>query len=127
MKKIILAVTLAALALPAYADTTVNGKASTLGLGVEAAFPMTHSIDGRIGFNTFKYSISSTSTSNGFTTNYTGDLNLKSLEALADWHPFEGSFCMSGGLVYNNNKFNLIAVPTSGTVNIGGTTYSISS
>lgn len=125
MKKIILATVFAALTVPAYADITINGKISTLGLGIEAAFPMTQSVDGRIGINSYKYSFNQTSTSNGLATDYNGDLNLDSLEALADWHPFAGSFRMSGGLIYNNNKVNLAARPANGTVNIGGTTYSI--
>jgi len=126
MNKLILAAVLSALTLPAYADTTVNGKLSTLGMGLEAAFPITQSVDGRIGLNTFKYSINKTSTSNGVNTDYKGDLNLGSLEALADWHPFSGSFRLSGGLVYNNNSLSMTALPGAGsTVNIGGTTYNL--
>lgn len=124
MKKIILATVLSALTLPAYADITINGKVSTLGLGMEVAFPMAQSIDGRLGLNTFKYNnINKTSTSSGLSTDYNGDLNLSSLEALADWHPFAGSFRMSGGLIYNNNNLNMTAQPTSASVNIGGHTY----
>ncbi|TXT23050.1 MAG: outer membrane protein domain-containing protein [Gallionellaceae bacterium] len=115
MKKIVLAAALFALAPQAYADTTVNGKISTLGLGVEAAFPITQSVDARIGFNTYKYSFDKAVTSGGATANYNGDLKLQSLQALADWHPWEGSFRLSGGLVYNNNKFDMTA--TSGTFN----------
>ncbi|MHB1238350.1 MAG: hypothetical protein ACYCY7_12405 [Gallionella sp.] len=125
MKKIIFAAALSALTLPAYADVTINGKVSTLGLGMEVAFPMAQSIDGRIGLNTYKYNLNKTSTSNGLSTDYNGDLNLSSLEALADWHPFAGSFRMSGGLIYNNNSLNMTARPTGGTVNVGGTTYPI--
>ena len=124
MKKIIFAAAFSALTLPAYADVTINGKVSTLGLGMEVAFPMVQSIDGRIGLNTFKYNnINKTSTSNGLATDYNGDLNLSSLEALADWHPFTGSFRMSGGLIYNKNNLNMTARPTGGSVNIGGQTY----
>ena len=123
MRKIIFAAALSALTLPAYADVTINGKVSTLGLGMEVAFPMAQSIDGRIGLNTFKYNLNKTSTSNGLSTDYNGDLNLSSLEALADWHPFAGSFRMSGGLIYNNNSLNMTARPTAGSVNIGGQTY----
>ena len=125
MKRTILAAALSVLTLPAYADITINGKVSTLGLGVEAAFPMTQSIDGRIGINSYKYNFNKTSTSNGIATDYNGDLNLDSVEALADWHPFAGSFRMSGGLIYNNNKVSLTARPANGTVNIGGVPYTV--
>lgn len=118
MKKIVLAAALFALASQACADTTVNGKISTLGLGVEAAFPITQSVDARIGFNTYKYSFNKAVTSGDATANYNGDLKLQSLQALADWHPWESSFRLSGGLVYNNNKFDMTA--TSGTFNNAG-------
>ena len=124
MKKVMLAVALSALTLPAFADTTVNGKLSTLGLGVEAAFPVTQSVDARIGLNTYKYNFNKTSTSsNGISTNYSGDLNLQSLEALADWHPWESGFRVSGGLLYNNNKFTMTAQPSGGNVVVGGVSY----
>lgn len=128
MKKIILAAALSAFTLPVYADTTVNGKLSTLGFGLEGAFPMIPTVDARIGLNTFKKSINKTSTSNGNDTNYTGHLNLESLEALADWHPFTGSFRISGGLVYNNNNLSMTAQPgAGGTVSIGGISYPVGS
>ena len=127
MKKIILAGVLSILTLPAFADSTVDGKISTLGLGVEAAFPMTQSIDARIGLNAFNYNFNKTTTSNSLATNYTGHLDLQSVEALADWHPWHGSFRISGGLVYNNNKFNMTATPSGGVINIGGQTFNSSS
>ncbi len=125
MKKIVLAAALSVLTIPAYADITVNAKISTLGLGLEAAFPMTQSINARLGFNTYKYSFNEATTSNGLTTNFSGNLNLGSLQALADWHPWEGSFRVSGGLVYNNNKFTMTAQPSAGTINIGGVPYPV--
>ena len=101
MKKIILAVALSALTLPAYADnavqtdgpasrdTTVNGKLSTLGLGAEVAFALTQSVDARIGLNAFNLSLSkSTSPSPGhIATTYNGKFDMQSVQALADWHP----------------------------------------
>jgi hypothetical protein len=124
------ALVLAVLALSpamAMADTTVNGKISTLGLGAEAAFPVTQSIDARIGVNTFNYNFNKSIASGTATTNYNGKLDLQSLQALADWHPMAGSFRVSGGLVYNNNKFNMTALPGAGsTFDVGGTARTIS-
>ncbi len=125
MNKIVLAVVFSALTIPAYADTTVNGKLSTLGLGVEAAFPVTPSVDARIGLNAYKYGFSKAATSNGLITNYSGDLKLQSLQAMADWHPWESSFRVSGGLAYNNNKFAMAGKPVAGNINIGGVTYAV--
>jgi hypothetical protein len=106
-------------------DMTLNAKVSTLGGGLEVAFPMTHSIDGRLGINKFRYTMTKTSTSNGTSQDYKGDLNLESFEALADWHPFAGSFRMSAGAIYNNNNLKLSAVSGGGLVNIGGVNYPV--
>lgn len=43
---------------------------------------------------------------------------------LADWHPNSSGFRVSGGLAYNNQRFEGTARPGSGTVNINGTNYS---
>jgi len=125
MKNYILAVALSALALPAYADTTVNGKISSLGLGLEAAFPVTQSVDARIGLNGFNYSFNKVTSSNGQSTTYNGNLDMQSLQALADWHPWQSSFRLTGGLVYNNNKFSGTAQPTGGVIYLGGTPYTV--
>ncbi|MDX8378753.1 MAG: hypothetical protein R8K48_01735 [Gallionella sp.] len=110
----------------AMADTTVNAKISTLGGGVEVAFPIMKSVDARIGLNTFSYNFNKSSTSGVSTTNYAGKLNLQSLEALADWHPWAGSFRVSGGLIYNDNKLTLTALPgAGGTFTAGGVAHTI--
>lgn len=123
MLKIILVAALSILTVPAFAAVAINAKVSTLGLGLEAVVPLTQTVDGRIGVNAYNYSISQSSTSNGQTTNYFGKLKLGSLEALADWHPFDGSFRLTGGLLYNNNNLSMTAQATGGSVNIGGTSY----
>lgn len=125
MKRILLATAILATTLPAYADATLNGKVSTLGLGVEAAFPLTESLDARVGLNTFNYNFNKSTASGGLTTNYNGKLNLQSLEAIADWHPWASSFRVSGGLIYNNNKITMTGQPSAGTINIGGVPYAI--
>ena len=126
MKKYILAIALSALTLPVYADTTINGKVSTLGLGVEAAFPVTQSVDARIGVNGFHYTFNKATTSNGQSTTYNGNLDMQSLQALADWHPWQSSFRVTGGLVYNNNQFKGTAQPTGGKLYLGGSCYGVS-
>ncbi|MBI5918787.1 MAG: hypothetical protein HY849_05380 [Nitrosomonadales bacterium] len=123
MQRIILATILAALAVPALADSTAAAKISTLGFGVDVAFPMTDSIDGRVGLNGYNYGFNRTATTNGVATNYTGSLNLTSVEMLADWHPWESGFRVTAGLVYNGNKLSMTGVPTGGTINIGGVNY----
>jgi len=124
MKKIGLLIALSALPLSALADdVTAAAKISTLGYGLDVAIPVTESVDARLGFNTFSKNFN-TSTVNGLnTTNYQGTLSLGSFEALADWHPFAGSFRVSGGVMYNNNKFTMAAQPAGGFINVGGVNY----
>lgn len=124
MNKIALATLLATISFSALAeDTTAAAKVSTLGLGLDVAFPVTEAVDARVGFNTFSYSFNTTSANAGGSTTYSGKLDLGSFEALADWHPWATNFRLSGGLVYNNNKFNMTAQPTGGNVVVGGVTY----
>lgn len=125
MKKLALAAILSSFTLPAFADATANAKLSTLGFGVEAAIPLTQSVDARIGYNGYRYDFDKTSTSNGVPTNYSGDLKLSNAQVLADWHPWGGSFRLSAGVIFNNNKFEMTAQPSGTTVNIGGTPYTI--
>jgi hypothetical protein len=125
MNKIIFAAVFTTLTFPVYAYPTIDDKASTLGFGIETAFLMTKSMgahieDARIGLNLFKYGLSKTPTSSGVAISYSGNLNLVSLETLADWHPLESTFRVSG-LVYNNN--NLTMMPSLGNVSMGGDPY----
>ena len=107
---------------------TVNLKAGTLGAGVEVAFPLMHNLDGRVGLNKLNYSVNKTSTSNGVTQDYSGKLNLETIEMLADYHPFTGAFRLTGGFVYNKNNIDLKATPGAGSsVNIGNTSYPVAS
>ena len=75
---------LSALSFPVHAYPSIEGKSSTLGFGVEVAFLMTRSVDTHIGLPPFKYSLSKSAASNSITTNFSGNLNLVSLETLAD-------------------------------------------
>jgi len=125
MKKFALAAILSTFTLPAFADATINAKLSTLGFGVEAAFPLAQSVDARIGYNGYRYNFDETSTSNGAPTNYNGDLKLSNAQALADWHPWEGSFRLSAGVVFNNNKFEMTAQPSGGNITVGGQTVGV--
>jgi len=123
MKKYLLAVlvgTLPAAALAAdNAVVDVDVHMSTLGYGLGAAFPLTDSIGGRLGFNQFSKSVDKTSGS----VNYSGDLKLSSFDALADWHLFNGVTHLTAGLMHNGNKFSMTAIPSGGTITINGNTY----
>jgi len=97
---------------------SVGLKVSTLGAGVEAEGAFTKSIGARISANYFTYDYEGTEDE----IKYNFDLTLQSALALLDWHPFQGSFRLSGGLIYNGNKLEAKAEPAT-TYEIGDTTY----
>jgi hypothetical protein len=115
MKKYLFAVLVGTLSASAFAadnkaSADVNVQISTLGYGLGIAFPMSDSIDGRLGFNQFNKSLNKTSGG----VNYTGDLKLSSFDALADWHLFNGVTHLTAGLMYNNNKLVLNSNSSNG-------------
>lgn len=93
-------------------------KAGTLGLGVEGTFGVSPRVNVRAGIN--DYSLSRNETASGIS--YDGDLDLRSLALLLDWHPFAGTFRLTAGLMQNKNALKLTATPTSNQ-EIGGMTY----
>jgi len=93
-------------------------KASTLGAGVELITRITPNINGRLGGNAFSYDYDGTESN----IQYDLELDLRSVSAILDWHPFSGGFRLSGGVLLNNNEVNAVATPT-GSYDIGGITY----
>ena len=101
----------------AITDIAIGVKTSTLGLGVEAIKPV-NSIDFRVGINEASYGSDKTIDN----IDYSADLNAQTISVLADWHPVNNSFFVSGGMMVNNNKLDLSATATSNkSVNIGDT------
>ncbi len=96
-------------------------KASTLGVGLEAQKTFSDSFGGRIGINYFTYDYDGTKDD----IDYNLDLNLLSVSALLDWHPFQGSFRISGGALYNGNDIDMDA-KTATSYQIGDISYSSS-
>ncbi len=88
----------------------VDAHASTLGTGLAVAFPVGDSVAARVGFNQFNLSFNTTTTSATSTINYSGNLKLSTVELLADWHPFDGLFHLTGGMMVNNNKYEATGI-----------------
>lgn len=97
----------------------VTGKIGTLGYGAELNFGLSDSIGARVGLNAFNYKYND----NSGAANYDFKMQLQTVSALADWYPFSGGFRTSAGLLYNNNKLTLNAVPGTGGYTIGANTY----
>ena len=98
-------------------------RISTLGGGLEFAKGLTPSFGLRGGFNYFTYGYDATESD----VEYNLDLELKSLGLFADWHPFKGSFRLSGGFLLNGNGIEGKAKPTTANFEIGDGTYALNS
>jgi hypothetical protein len=99
----------------------VGAKISLLGIGFEAATPLSRKLNLRGGFNFFNYDKGVTS--DGI--HYSGKLSFRSGELHLDFFPFGGGFHLSPGLLfYNGNKVTANAsVPGGDTFTLNGTQY----
>lgn len=128
MKKFILAgifsaaIPLQASAADAMVDIDVH--ASTLGMGAGFAIPVSENTAARLSLNKFNYTYSTTSDN----INYSSTLKLESLAALFDWHVFSGITHLTAGMIYNNNSFDMVGIPGTGSIyNINGSPYTLTS
>lgn len=88
-------------------------KFSTLGVGIDAAVPVTYHSNLRVGFNAFNYSRDERQ--DGVL--YSGEISFRSVQATYDWFPLRGTFHLSPGLlVYNGNRLTAKASVPSGQV-----------
>lgn len=99
-------------------DTFVGLKAGSLGAGVELETSLGDMFGARLGANYLPYDYSGT----GDDIKYDFDLQLMTLGAFLDWHPFKGSFRLTGGVLYNGNSLDATA-ESSQTFDIGDNTY----
>ena len=106
----------------AWADETggfdVGVKLSTLGAGVEVNYPINTSMTVAVGIN--KYSKSQTENIAG--NDFDEDINLQTISLLFNFHPFQGSFRITGGAMLNSNELKLSADPNA-TYDINGINY----
>lgn len=113
---------------PVYArPVNISVGASTLGFGVQVATPIVPgTLDIALGINHFSYNRSGTYTKNNSSIPYDGTLRLQTIPVLLDYFPFHGVFRLTGGVMVNQNDFNLVANGGNGTYTINGDPYSAS-
>lgn len=99
-------------------DTFIGIKGGSLGAGLELERSFNDSISARIGINYFSFDYSGTEDD----IKYDFDLGLMTLGAFLDWHPFQGSFRFTGGLIYNGNSLDSTS-ESSATYEIGDQIY----
>ena len=123
MRKTVLGLSIAATSLLAgesfLSGGAIGAKVGTLGLGAEYTMKYNDKIDARFGINGYNYD--SSGTKSGI--DYNIDLELQTITAIADYHPYSSGFRISGGLVLNNNKLDFKGKPTGTSYNINGTIY----
>lgn len=118
-------ITLAALAIgsaaaagAAHAQVGVSGSIGTTGATVEAKMKVAPGIHLRGGYNYLEYEADDTYDD----IDYQGDLDLSTLGAFVDLHPFGNSFFITGGAYFGDKGLALTATPTS-NVEIGNQTF----
>ena len=103
-----------------HAGIGITGRAGTLGLGIEVTQSLVPMINVRGGVNWFNYSFDGTESG----VHYDIDLKLKSFSALVDLHPIPlMGFRLTGGIIFNSNGLEMQSDQISGSVTIGGETY----
>ncbi len=88
----------------------------SLGPGASVSYDVSEKINLRLGVNRFNYDFDLKVDD----IDYAGEVQLKTLTALLDWHPWAGSFRLSTGLVSNANEINGSAKPSNGTIEFNG-------
>lgn len=108
--KLTVAGALLMLAAPAAFSSVMDGTAielrgSTLGAGGELNYAFNSKFTLGLGFNKF----SRTLTQSASDIDYDMSLKLQTISLLGSYHPFDGVFRLTGGVVNNGNKFTMTA------------------
>ena len=85
----------------------IGVKAGTTGLGLDVATSVFPLVDARVGYSAWKYNYDA-STSGA---NYAGHVHLSNLNALLDFHPMGPLFRLTGGVIFNKNKYDATGTP----------------
>ena len=88
----------------------IGVKAGTTGLGIDVAKNIAPTLDVRVGYAGMNW---------GYDTDvsgvrYDGDLKLSNLNTLLDFHPLGPLFRLTGGVIFNKNKYEAVGTPSGG-------------
>jgi hypothetical protein len=104
---------------------SVHTQFSTTGfVGVDAGYMFSPNLHGRLGINTVGFSVPYSSQGIDYNASYSPT----NIHLLGDYFPFGGGLRLTGGLVFQSNRFNASGNPTggSGQINLGGVNYNAS-
>src|SRR3954470_16581691 len=86
----------------------VGVRIGTTGLGIDVAKNIAPLTDIRVGYSGGSFSNSTTTSA----ADYKGDIKLQNINALLDFHPLGPLFRLSGGVIFNKNKYQATGTPT---------------
>ncbi|PID27383.1 MAG: hypothetical protein CR982_05415 [Candidatus Cloacimonadota bacterium] len=100
MRKLGTIITLIVMGLLYSNEYNLGVKFGTKGIGIDGGMEISEQFKGRVSidYSSFYSSKGQSNNTNGF--RYDADLYQLSLGALADWHPFENGFRVTGGVYY---------------------------
>ena len=96
----------------------IGVRAGTTGLGADVAWSVAPTLSARLGYSTLKWNHDVDTD-----IRYDGKLKLSNLSALLDFSPL-GPFRLTGGLVFNNNKYDVQSSDIGGAGNFSGSVKS---
>jgi len=88
----------------------IGVRAGTTGLGADIGWGIAPTLSARLGYSALKWGYDA-DTANA---HYDGDLKLSNLSGLLDFHPLGPSFRLTGGVIFNDNKYQATGRPSSG-------------
>ena len=81
----------------------IGVRAGTTGIGADLAWDIAPTLSARVGYSALKWSHDVETSA----VDYDGRLELGNLNTLIDFHPLGPVFRISGGLIFNDNKYDL--------------------
>lgn len=111
MKRALIATVLLAAAGQVHAFG-IGVRAGTTGLGADLAWDIAPTLSARVGYSALKWS-HDVETDN---VDYDGRLKLGNLNTFVDFHPLGPVFRLTGGVIFNDNKYDVTGSRLGGTL-----------
>jgi len=110
------------LLLPAVSHAAGIGmRAGTTGVGGDIGWDVAPTLSARVGYSALQFNKSIDSSD----VHYDGKVKLSNLSGLLDWGIL-GPMRLTGGVILNDNRYDVNGQPTNGTFTLNGNTYQAS-
>jgi hypothetical protein len=91
----------------------IGVRAGTTGVGADVAWGLAPTLSARVGYSALKWN-QDVETSSGI--EYDGKLKLSNVNTFVDFHPLGPVFRITGGFLFNDNKYDVRAARSGGTL-----------